>query len=444
MKSNIYDSIIIGGGLAGLSAAYTLKNKKIALIEELSYLGGRIHTETENDFILEKGAVYLFYLGRNFRELLRELNIHTSLERVNKKMGFFYDNKLHELDFNTILSLFKSTLRFELIKKSIRNIISLFRLLITSVIIFRHITSSYNNFELYAKESGSSTLKKYFDPKIINVVFEPISESFLFSKSKYVSSAIIYVLLGAFLDFKNNIYFIKSGFHLISKKLENRLKKCDINLNSEVIEIRKIDDYFTLKTINGKKFNAKTVISAIPIPRLLKIKKNFKVEKIEGIKYKKIMSINLGLNRKIKSFKDYHLIFITPEKGKPLVVVGDMSNKSKSVSTKDNTIIYAVTSTSFTNRYFYSEDKLIYQKIFQQLKEIFPEFSEECIITKKISKWENAFCLINNKYLSFNNIATNQKGFYICGDGILPGLDGVVESGIEAAGLTSKYIDQNS
>ena len=45
-KNEIYDIIVIGGGISGINSALKLsKNKKVLLLDERSYWGGRIITK---------------------------------------------------------------------------------------------------------------------------------------------------------------------------------------------------------------------------------------------------------------------------------------------------------------------------------------------------------------------------------------------------------------
>lgn len=52
----MYDTIIVGGGLAGLSAAHRLRHRNILLLERDSRFGGRIHSERRGDYWLNWGG----------------------------------------------------------------------------------------------------------------------------------------------------------------------------------------------------------------------------------------------------------------------------------------------------------------------------------------------------------------------------------------------------
>ena len=56
MKTD-YDVIIVGAGIAGLTAAKILKaaNKKILLIESSDGVGGRVRTDHKDGFLLDRG-----------------------------------------------------------------------------------------------------------------------------------------------------------------------------------------------------------------------------------------------------------------------------------------------------------------------------------------------------------------------------------------------------
>jgi predicted NAD/FAD-dependent oxidoreductase len=56
--------IIVGGGLAGLSAAYELKGRSVLLLEKFDRLGGRVHTERRAGVSYEVGAL-MAYDGRS-------------------------------------------------------------------------------------------------------------------------------------------------------------------------------------------------------------------------------------------------------------------------------------------------------------------------------------------------------------------------------------------
>lgn len=66
------DAIIIGGGLAGLSAAWRLQHRDIALLESGARLGGRVHSEQRGPYVLNWGGHLFSGAGTATDALLRE------------------------------------------------------------------------------------------------------------------------------------------------------------------------------------------------------------------------------------------------------------------------------------------------------------------------------------------------------------------------------------
>jgi phytoene dehydrogenase-like protein len=71
--------VIVGGGIAGLSAAYRLAEQGIVvtLIEARQRLGGRIHTIHEKNLPIELGAEFLHGQTKNMSDLISAANLST-------------------------------------------------------------------------------------------------------------------------------------------------------------------------------------------------------------------------------------------------------------------------------------------------------------------------------------------------------------------------------
>lgn len=77
--------IIVGAGLAGLSAAYELckqKNIDLHIIEEKSEVGGRVCTKKINACPVDFGAFIIYPWYKRFNELILELKCKTQLKKI--------------------------------------------------------------------------------------------------------------------------------------------------------------------------------------------------------------------------------------------------------------------------------------------------------------------------------------------------------------------------
>jgi oxygen-dependent protoporphyrinogen oxidase len=58
-EETLYDTVIVGAGIAGLTAAYMLRDKNILLIEKEDRFGGRVWSEKINEATYNIGTQYL-------------------------------------------------------------------------------------------------------------------------------------------------------------------------------------------------------------------------------------------------------------------------------------------------------------------------------------------------------------------------------------------------
>ena len=113
MKKSI---VIIGGGITGLSAAYRLSKLKaqggaeidITVVEKSGFLGGTIHTEYTNGFVIEGGPDCFFAEKPYAGMLVKELGISDRLIGTNNKNQGTYvlwHKKLHKLPEGVVLMI---------------------------------------------------------------------------------------------------------------------------------------------------------------------------------------------------------------------------------------------------------------------------------------------------------------------------------------------------
>src|SRR3990172_755595 len=71
--------VIVGGGIAGLTAAYTLAKRgfTVEVLEREATAGGRMRSERHGDFVVERGAQFIASSYRNMHALASELGVES-------------------------------------------------------------------------------------------------------------------------------------------------------------------------------------------------------------------------------------------------------------------------------------------------------------------------------------------------------------------------------
>ena len=98
---------IIGGGVAGLTAAYRLSKDgvSVTLFERDKVLGGLAGVVKIDNFLIEKYYHHIFTTDFEIINLIDEIGLKDKLMWLESRMGLFYENKIHA--FGTPGELFR-------------------------------------------------------------------------------------------------------------------------------------------------------------------------------------------------------------------------------------------------------------------------------------------------------------------------------------------------
>jgi protoporphyrinogen oxidase len=92
-------TIIIGGGLAGLAAAYRLAGKdEITLIEKEPELGGMASSYKIDKYHIEKYYHHIFASDKELISLIEELGLGNRLEWLKGTTGYYFDGKIYPMN----------------------------------------------------------------------------------------------------------------------------------------------------------------------------------------------------------------------------------------------------------------------------------------------------------------------------------------------------------
>ena len=91
-----YDTIIIGGGIAGLTAGHMLRDKNILLLEKDHRFGGRVLSEKVHEATNNIGTQFFGVEDSSFYHLIKELGVeYVTHDPSSVPITAFLNNKFH-------------------------------------------------------------------------------------------------------------------------------------------------------------------------------------------------------------------------------------------------------------------------------------------------------------------------------------------------------------
>ncbi|ENQ3106478.1 protoporphyrinogen oxidase [Bacillus cereus] len=372
--------VVVGGGITGLSTMFYLErlkkdyniDLKLILVEKEAYLGGKIHSVKENDFIMETGADSIVARNENVMPFVKELNLEDDMVYNETGISYIYsENTLHPIPADTVFgiptsveSLFNSTL------VSTKGKIIALKDFITKNKGFTKDTSLALFLESFL---GKELVEKQISPVLSGVYSGKLNELTMAStlpylldyKNKYGSIIKGFEVNKKQFQATGNKKFIsfKGGLSTIVNRLEEVLTETEIRKGVTTTNVSRVGNGYEISFSNQEKLKADYIVLAAPHDIAQAVLNSAELNSdFNKFKNSSLISIYLGFEIPDNQLPADGTGFIVSENGNLYCDACTWtSRKWKHTSKKQNLLV----------RMFYKSSNPAYEKIKNNSKEEF-------------------------------------------------------------------------
>ena len=290
---------IIGGGIAGLTAAYELAKQghEVAVFEREAELGGQASTFPIEGTRLEKFYHHLFTSDRYIIQLIDELGLSPKMRWIDSKVGLFHGDKVY--DFVTPLDLLRFT-PLSLPNRLWAGLIALY-------------LQRQTNWRKYEGITAKEWLEKHAGKSVYNAIWEPLLRSKFGDSYDEVSMTWFWGKMR--LRFgsrpkgmqKEKLGYMEGSFQLMIDELEKCIKEIEgeIYTNAPVTQVIVEEGKATglkFKTQNSKleTRNFDVIIATVPSFAFTEIVPELPpdyIRKLRRVKYQSALCLVLKMKR---------------------------------------------------------------------------------------------------------------------------------------------------
>ena len=274
--------VVVGGGITGLAAAYTLARKSIdfLLIEKTQRLGGTIRTEREAGFLLDTGPDAFLAQKPDGVALCRELGIEKRLIPTNPAERAFYvlhDGRLHPLPEGMVLTV--PTRILPLASSSLFSLPGKLRMALDLLIPARQ-GQDESIASFVRRRLGEEALERLAEPLLAGIHSgdpERLSMSFLFPRFVELEKKYGSLIRGMRKaaprrnptnkgDKLSSIFLsLEGGLGELVDAIAERLPEGSLLIGEEVRQFRKEGERYCLRLDSGEEVSASACVMAVPL-----------------------------------------------------------------------------------------------------------------------------------------------------------------------------------
>ena len=422
---------IIGAGLSGLSAGYTLSKKghTVTILEKENTLGGLASSFEINTEKIPLCYHHIMKTDKITRTLIKDLNLEHKLFNKKVKMGFYYNKKIHTLSepwdllFFTPLSP-KSRVKFAYFAAKIM---------------------LKTNWQKEDQISAEKWIKEKTNAEILDKMFAPLLKIKFTKDSKKIAASWVGTRL-KMRESSGPFGYLKGGIDTLIEKLKTEIESGGgtIITSANVTKLRhnrktnKITELEYAHNNKTKKTKSDIYLFTAAPPILLKLTKLQKTyeTRLKKIRYKSTICASIGLD---KSYNKYYWTnFIDGN----FTFGGILDHTKLNPYLKNaSSMLYVFTYLDTSDKLWKQTDSQILKTYTSELKKIYPDIDKH-ILWHNIAKMKYSKPVYEIEYKDYcPNYKTPIRNLYLTGISTIYPKIRNMGSAIESGTKTGDLID---
>jgi protoporphyrinogen/coproporphyrinogen III oxidase len=287
-----FDCIVIGGGIAGLGAALTIKDagRTVCVLEKDRRVGGRMTTDRMDGYIIDRGVTILGDGFRNMKALIKRFTLQKHVSPIKFSFALVDGSERKMFRAKRVDDLlFAKGLKFSTRIASAKLGLDV---MLHSNKLFHGMSDKLGALD---DESVSDYTRRISGSELHAKLLSP-ALSCAFGGHFEESSKIILLQTVRNLLF-NGSWTVDAGVDLIPEAIARQL---DVKLNCSVTSIEYVNDKVEVKTIGGNSYTAKSIVFALPghlVPAFCKQLPEDLITTLTATRYGKMTNVHLGIDK---------------------------------------------------------------------------------------------------------------------------------------------------
>lgn len=396
--------VILGGGLAGLAAAYKLcSSNEVIILEKDSVLGGMAASYHIDDYYIEKYYHHIFKSDAAILQLIEELGLGGRLEWLRGSTGYFVDGKAYPM--NTPFEI----LRFPPLSSA--DIVRLGILVMRAKLIKDR--APYDNIK------ASDWIRKVAGNSVYENFFAPLLESKFGSNSSRVSAA---WLLGR-VQIRSNrgkdgekLGYMRGGFDLLVQAVENSIVRAGgtIRTNCPASKIL-IEDNSVRGVFAGSEMIECDAVISTAAPDVLDAltEKQLGIhDKLAGIHYQGTACALFGLKKRLMD----DIYWLNIKVDVPFGAVIEHTNFLPLSDYKEHLVYATAYFQNESDPLWKQSEETVIESYIAGLESMFPNFSRDDVKWTRMYRRLDTAPVYETGYMSkVLKAKTDVKGLYLAG-----------------------------
>ena len=408
---------VIGAGIAGLSAAYTLKKggADVVVYEADNRPGGRMYSRHKDGLTFDCGANFFVDAYETMKLYAHELGLEWISTLPGGSHRVIKDGKPH---FYALAGL-KDILRFDVLPFPER--LKLIWFLVKLKTYYRHLNffELYNQSERYDFSSAEEYLEKTVGRNAVDYIADPFTAIMQFHRSDDISVAGLLALFDAMTRQRNttfNIRYTKGGIDEIPQALA---KKLDVKYNTSVEKVENTPAGVNVTTPHSVD-SFDIVIMATTADAANTITGNkYAKDVFDEVRYAKTIALSYKIS--VEAFSDNaHINYVPKVENEIISGYGNEMRKGDDIRNGDITLLTVYLHETAAETLLRKSDGEIFDVVSSELPKVCPELHHSSFEPHDLQRWEYAMPKFSHPYVTTaSNFLHNEQGkdnIYFVGD----------------------------